>query len=519
MGTAAVTGKNDKVTKLFSIVLRDGVFTLVPFGDLSLTHFGMEIYPENVRLEKSGFKMLVDSDYLDVEAICEDSPKPVCTPENLAKAELVLGDSFLFVKLKFSDDDGEEDPNFTVVRANIALEHYPELNEIIFEDVTRVCKNIDDLSVFTFSEQEVANFPRLDKFDKYSYSPNNILIPKSWAATNLNPDLDNVFYAIESFVGPKRPTKNFPEYGMWLADMLTYALPEDKPKLYVAPVSFSGGKGKGKGKMLMTAQHLQRKEEEKAVQAKQEQLAAMAGSWGPAGGWADSMPTQLHKESKGESKEEESKDEVQESKEESKDDMQEESKTQLSEWVDELTSTETAAGTLSALAGGEDRLSPVAQHDDLCSLTGAVEDEEDGQEDEEAGPSETSKADLLTRLKYNIEAKCPDFTFYMEIEQFPYMTRLELMNEIQATRVKIGEEKAVTGKRKRVRPFFHPLSSSLLLLTPLPLLLIALQPAEPAIPAAARVRVDQDALGHPDLFRGGGRHRARAQSRQVIGIA
>jgi hypothetical protein len=72
-------------------------------------------------------------------------------------------------------------------------------------------------------------------------------------------------------------------------------------------------------------------------------------------------------------------------------------------------------------------------------------------------PAPSSQDDLLQKLKFDISQKFPEFTFLVEIERFPFMSRAELMQEIQETQAKANEVslKLAGQKRKRtVRTYF-----------------------------------------------------------------
>ena len=72
-------------------------------------------------------------------------------------------------------------------------------------------------------------------------------------------------------------------------------------------------------------------------------------------------------------------------------------------------------------------------------------------------PAPSSQDDLLQKLKFDISQKFPEFTFLVEIERFPFMSRAELMQEIQETQAKANEAslKLAGQKRKRtVRTYF-----------------------------------------------------------------
>lgn len=352
MGFASILDADDKVSALYHIVKRHGAFTLVPLGDLSVMPLGAYIYPERVVKTKDTMKMLHNGDYIEIEACGEGScAAPRCSKENLSDVELLLGDSFLFALLLFSDDMGVEDEQKTAVLLKDALRCYPTLNEIVYEKLKVIGKNVDEpFTVYDMSENELAQMTKLSPSNVFAYSNNNFLVPKTYVETNF--DIDDTFFSIKEIVGPYRPTRSFNDYGMWLGDFMEYKLPSDIPKLYEAPPAPQTS-SHGKGKFF----HVMKKKEEQ------------------------------YKE-------------------------QEEEKEQ--------------------------------EDDDVLSIT---------------KPSDSSKADLLERLKFDISQKFPDFEFISDIEKFPGMTKKELEDVIHDTQKKLQIERDNLGlyKRKRTVCFFFDL--------------------------------------------------------------
>lgn len=350
MGFASILDENDKACALYHIVKRHGAFTLVPLGDLSVMPFGAYIYPERVVKSPDSMKVLHNGDYVEIEACGEGScAAPRCSKENLSDIELLLGDSFLFALLLFSDDMGVEDDKKTAVLLKDALRCYPSLNEIVRTKLNIIGKNIEEpFSVFDMSQDELARMTKLSPSNVFAYSNNNLLVPKTFAEENF--DIDDTFFSISEIVGPYRPTRTFNDYGMWLGDFLEYKLPQDIPKLYEAPPVVSG---RGKGKFL----HMLKKQKEEEI------------------------------------KEEEKKKDEEEKKEEEDD-------------------------------------------DDVLSID---------------KPSDSSKTDLLQRLKFDIAQKFPEFEYTADVEQFPTMSKKQLEDAIHDIQKKLQEERDKLGQHKRKR--------------------------------------------------------------------
>jgi len=438
---------NDKPIELFNMVNRSGAHTLVPLGDISATELGVVIYPQTIRKSKGSFFVIVDGNEIEIEAIGEGEAAPMCKEENIKKAELVLADSWLFVALRLSDEEGIDDENLTAIRLNVALKIYPGLVGVVYDQLEKMTREMDvSVSVFLISKSELKQFPKLENTNVFCYSENNLLIPDSWAKANL--DCESTWYEVPYFWGPKRPTRDFKFFGMWLADMLDYQGPGDKPNIYEAPIMKEGmgkgGKGKGKGKMFMS-------------------------------GWKSADYMQEPKEDK---------------KEEPKEDKKESAN--MGGWVDEL---------LEASSGAK-------KSDDVASLAEADLDEAASmpmspsrvQPTPGLSPSSSSQSDLLQKLKFDISQKFPEFTFLVQIERFPFMSRGELMQEIQETQAKANEVKLKLAGNKRKR------TVRLDLYLFIPLIQFTNPHTEPrvpqpAVPPHARVRDDQDALRHPDLLR------------------
>ena len=228
MGVASLIGDDDKVLSLWHVVKRLGVYTMVPFGDLSVTAFGAVISSERIIKTKSTFKIKHEDVFYEIEPCGEGKVKaPRCSQENLEKVEILLGDSFLFALLLFSDNDDVEDESKSVVLLKDALRKYPPLSEIVHQKLNILLKPME-ISIFDINYDEFATFLKAPKSSIYAYSEKNYIVPSTFAAPNFDKDY---FFPITEFVGPLRPSTLSKNYGLWLGDFLDYKR-KDAPMMY-----------------------------------------------------------------------------------------------------------------------------------------------------------------------------------------------------------------------------------------------------------------------------------------------